>query len=151
MVIIQENDFYEDHVFSATSKFYQEFIKNFDSVRNLYNRIVDSHIDFIVNTGCYFEDMSANNIMIDSDYNEFKIIDVFSIRRVGSYTGWGGDKKYQQVDFIPLSMMVCKKLETGGLLYSEDKTLNKFLDGINRIDIKKNILNKIPVRSIRPE
>jgi hypothetical protein len=136
MVIIAANNFYEKSVFLERSESYQKFIKNFDNVNNLYNRIVDSYIDFITNTGCYFEDMSANNVMVNSDYSEFKIIDVFSI------------KKFDRlVEFNPLSIMMCKKLEEGiDVPLRLDGTLNEFLEGIDVKSFKEDTLNKIFTR-----
>ena len=104
MVISKENNFYEDEVFLKRSKAYTRLLNDFDKLSHLYNRIVDSYVDFIENTGCYFQDMSGNNILIDSDYNTFRIIDIFSIDKVA---------KNQSIVFSPAAIFMSAKLAQG--------------------------------------
>ena len=155
MVMIKENDFYEDEVFLKSSKAYTRFLNDFDKVSHLYNRIVDSYIDFIENTGCYFQDMSGNNILIDSDYNTFRIIDVFSIEKVA---------KNQSIVFSPAAIFMSAKLAAlddegkvvGNRVVScyygfhsalADPVLFKYLEGINFKKINDTILSKINIRT----
>ena len=157
MVMIKENDFYEDEVFLKSSKAYTRFLNDFDKVSHLYNRIVDSYIDFIENTGCYFQDMSGNNILIDSDYNTFRIIDVFSIEKVA---------KNQSIVFSPAAIFMSAKLAAlddegkvvGNRVVScyygfhsalADPVLFKYLEGINFKKINDTILSKIKIRSYK--
>ena len=155
MVMIKENDFYEDEVFLKSSKAYTRFLNDFDKVSHLYNRIVDSYIDFIENTGCYFQDMSGNNILIDPDYNTFRIIDVFSIEKVA---------KNQSIVFSPAAIFMSAKLAAlddegkvvGNRVVScyygfhsalADPVLFKYLEGINFKKINDTILSKINIRT----
>ena len=149
MVIIKENDFYEDEVFLKSSKTYTRFLNDFDKVSHLYNRIVDSYIDFIENTGCYFQDMSGNNILIDSDYNTFRIIDVFSIEKVATN---------QSIVFSPSAIFMSAKLARGNRVVScdyglhsapADPVLFKYMEGINFKKINDTILSKIKIRSYK--
>ena len=155
MVIIKENDFYEDEIFLKSSKAYTRFLNDFDKVSHLYNRIVDSYIDFIENTGCYFQDMSGNNILIDSDYSTFRIFDVFSIEKVA---------KNQSIVFSPAAIFMSAKLAAlddegkvvGNRVVScyygfhsalADPVLFKYLEGINFKKINDTILSKINIRT----
>ena len=159
MVMIKENDFYEDEVFLKSSKAYTRFLNDFDKVSHLYNRIVDSYIDFIENTGCYFQDMSGNNILIDSDYNTFRIIDVFSIEKVA---------KNQSIVFSPAAIFMSAKLAAlddegkvvGNRVVScyygfhsalADPVLFKYLEGINFKKINDTVLSKINIRTYNKE
>ena len=156
MVIIKENDFYEDEVFLKSSKAYTRFLNDFDKVSHLYNRIVDSYIDFIENTGCYFQDMSGNNILIDSDYNTFRIIDIFSIDKVA---------KNQSIVFSPASIFMSHKLAVklddegkvaGNRVVScyyglhstqADPVLFNYLKGIDFKKINDTVLSRINIRT----
>ena len=151
MVMIKENDFYEDEIFLKSSKAYTRFLNDFDKVSHLYNRIVDSYIDFIENTGCYFQDMSGNNILIDSDYNTFRIIDVFSIEKVA---------KNQSIVFSPAAIFMSAKLARGNRVVScdyglhsapADPVLFKYLEGINFKKINDTVLSKINIRTYNKE
>ena len=149
MIIIKENNFYEDEVFLKNSKIYTRFLNDFNKVSHLYNRIVDSYLDFIENTGCYFQDMSGNNILIDPDYNTFRIIDVFSIEKVA---------KNQSIVFSPAAIFMSAKLAMGNRVVScdyglhsapADPVLFKYLEGINFKKINDTILSKIKIRSYK--
>ena len=159
MVMIKENDFYEDEVFLKSSKAYTRFLNDFDKVSHLYNRIVDSYIDFIENTGCYFQDISGNNILIDPDYNTFRIIDVFSIEKVA---------KNQSIVFSPAAIFMSAKLAAlddegkvvGNRVVScyyglhsapADPVLFKYLEGINFKKINDTVLSKINIRTYNKE
>ena len=156
MVMIKENDFYEDEVFLKSSKAYTRFLNDFDKLSHLYNRIVDSYIDFIENTGCYFQDMSGNNILIDSDYNTFRIIDVFSIEKVA---------KNQSIVFSPaaifMSAKLANKLDDEGKVAGNrvvscyyglhstqaDPVLFNYLKGIDFKKINDTVLSRINIRT----
>ena len=149
MIIIKENNFYEDEVFLKNSKIYTRFLNDFNKVSHLYNRIVDSYLDFIENTGCYFQDMSGNNILIDPDYNTIRIIDVFSIKKVATN---------QSIVFSPSAIFMSAKLARGNRVVScdyglhsapADPVLFKYLEGINFKKINDTILSKIKIRSYK--
>ena len=156
MIIIKENNFYEDEVFLKNSKIYTRFLNDFNKVSHLYNRIVDSYLDFIENTGCYFQDMSGNNILIDSDYNTFRIIDVFSIEKVA---------KNQSIVFSPAAIFMSHKLAVklddegkvaGNRVVScyyglhstqADPVLFNYLKGIDFKKINDTVLSRINIRT----
>ena len=160
MVISKENNFYEDEVFLKRSKAYTRFLNDFDKLSHLYNRIVDSYIDFIENTGCYFQDMSGNNILIDSDYNTFRIIDIFSIDKVA---------KNQSIVFSPAAIFMSHKLAVklddegkvaGNRVVScyyglhstqADPVLFNYLKGIDFKKINDTVLSRINMRIYKKE
>ena len=156
MVISKDNNFYEDEVFLERSKAYTRLLNDFDKLSHLYNRIVDSYIDFIENTGCYFQDMSGNNILIDSDYNTFRIIDIFSIDKVA---------KNQSIVFSPAAIFMSHKLAVkldvegkvaGNRVVScyhglhsaqADPVLFNYLKGIDFKKINDTVLSRINIRT----
>ena len=156
MVISKENNFYEDEVFLKRSKAYTRLLNDFDKVSHLYNRIVDSYIDFIENTGCYFQDISGNNILIDPDYNTFRIIDIFSIDKVA---------KNQSIVFSPAAIFMSHKLAVklddegkvaGNRVVScyyglhstqADPVLFNYLKGIDFKKINDTVLSRINIRT----
>jgi len=136
LMIISKNNFYDTEVFLERSKLYKTFIGDLDRVSILYNRIVDSHISFIKNTGYYFQDMSGNNILIDSKYDKFRIIDVFSLKK---YTG-------QLIKFDPPSIIMATYIR----IYKwklRDEAMKSFLSEIDLKKIKDTIFSKIKTRT----
>jgi hypothetical protein len=139
MVIIEKNSFYDSQLFSKKSKEYADFICDLDKVTELYNKIVDSYILFIKKTGCYFNDMSGNNIMISSDFSEFKIIDVFSIKE--AHEG-------MLIFFDPMSIMSCVNIKKRNdqLYVVGDDTLSSYLSHVDLSNLDNNIFKKIKTR-----
>ena len=86
--------------------------------------------------------MSGNNILIDSTYSLFKIIDVFSLNEIESGA---------TIKFEPLSIMVCGHLcpDHHGLDFRLDRVLNSYLDEINMFRLYNDILSKIDTRTLK--
>jgi len=139
MVIIEKNSFYSPMVFLEKSKNYTNFISDYDKVSNLYNKIVDSYVDFSINTGCYFDDMSGNNIMVNSDFSEFRIIDVFSIKK--AYPN-------MSIKFDPWSIMSCVTIKREGnrVFVSGDDTLSNYLSNLDLVQLDDQVFSKIKTR-----
>jgi hypothetical protein len=144
MVIIEKNNFYDPHLFLKKSKEYSEFICDIEKVTDLYNKIVDSYIMFVKETGCYFNDMSGNNIMVNSDFSKFKIIDVFSIKK--AYRG-------MLIHFDPWSIMSCVNIrrENNQVYIVGDDTLSSYLSHVNLNELDNNVFKKIKARSFKVE
>ena len=78
-VIIRSScDYYEDLRVKQYNKY---FSKQVNCV-NYYNRVAQSHIDFMRATGWMFADRTGTNIMVDKYYKDFKIIDVMSLQPI---------------------------------------------------------------------
>ena len=144
MVIIEKNNFYDSQLFLKKSKEYAEFICDLEKVTTLYNKIVDSYIMFIEETGCYFDDMSGNNIMVNSDFSKFKIIDVFSIKKT---------QRGMLIHFDPWSIMSCVniKREKKQVYVVGDDTLSSYLSRVNLNELDSNVFKKIKPRRFKVE
>tara|TARA_R110002020_G_scaffold89143_4_gene218312 strand:- start:2480 stop:3139 length:660 start_codon:yes stop_codon:yes gene_type:complete len=144
MVIIEKNNFYDSQLFLKKSKEYAKFICDFERVSELYNKIVDSYIMFIKTTGCYFNDMSGNNIMVNFNFSEFKIIDVFSIKQA---------HKGMLIYFDPWSIMSCVNIrrENDQVYVVGDDTLSSYLSHVNLNELNSNVFKKIETRKFKVE
>tara|TARA_R100000152_G_C6740791_1_gene164584 strand:- start:185 stop:844 length:660 start_codon:yes stop_codon:yes gene_type:complete len=144
MVIIEKNNFYNSQLFLKKSKEYAKFICDLERVSELYNKIVDSYIMFIKKTGCYFNDMSGNNIMVNFDFSEFKIIDVFSIKQAC---------KGMLIHFDPWSIMSCVNIRREGdqVYVVGDDTLSSYLSHINLNELNNSVFKKIEARKFKVE
>ena len=144
MVIIEKNNFYDSKLFLKKSKEYAEFICDLEKVAALYNKIVDSYIMFIKETGCYFNDMSGNNIMVNSDFSKFKIIDVFSIKKAS---------RGMLIHFDPWSIMSCVNIrrENSQVYVVGDDTLSSYLSHIDLNELDSDVFGKIEARKFKVE
>jgi hypothetical protein len=78
-VIIRSScDYYKDLGVSQ----YNKFFKQHSNCQQYYNRIANSHIDFMKSTGWCFTDRTGTNVMVNNNYTDFKIIDVMSLAPV---------------------------------------------------------------------
>jgi len=82
LVILDVCDFYSDEVFQKAKKSYHEKLSDFSFAENLYNSIIEEYQSFYDETGLYFSDISANNILMSPDFEDFRIIDVESITKL---------------------------------------------------------------------
>jgi hypothetical protein len=81
LVIIKECNFYPREMLVAHVEKYLDFILCKDNGKQLYKRIADEMVAF-AKQGYVFEDQGANNILVNSDFTDFRIIDVQSISHV---------------------------------------------------------------------
>ena len=80
LVFIREcKSLYSDLVFQQCSTRYQEFIRWPEEVAKFYHEVADEMRAFTEATGLYFEDISGNNILVNEDFSDFRIIDVGSL------------------------------------------------------------------------
>ena len=71
--------FYDDDIIIDRSNKYNEFLLNSDKVKNMYKKISEEYNSFKESTGLIFSDMTSNNILVNSDITDFRIIDINSI------------------------------------------------------------------------
>ena len=58
-----------------------EIDPNFENNRQeLYDKVLQTYIDFHQQTNCFFRDIDPNNILVNDDFTDFKIIDVASLK-----------------------------------------------------------------------
>ena len=120
LVMIGEISFYRDDVQKRMQNRYKKYFSDPQFAKDFYNRAVDSYIDFIEKTTCYFTDMSGNNIITNDDCSEFRIVDVFSINQL---------RPGLEVAFHPQEILVSHKYKKIGW----DIVLNKFLTGCEAV------------------
>lgn len=84
LVITRNCDFYGDILTEQKSAYYNLYMEDLTRAEKLYNKIVDEYNTFVKNTGYMFWDMSSNNILINKDYTDFRIIDVSSLLPYGN-------------------------------------------------------------------
>ena len=82
LVILDVCDFYPQSVFLRHKSTYHSKLTNPEFAQKLYDQIIDEYQKFYNETGLYFSDISANNILISPDFNDFRIIDVECIDRL---------------------------------------------------------------------
>ena len=113
--------FYDESICKIVAERYVQLLNDTDKIQKLYSEICEEYNMFTTETGLYFNDRAGNNILLNSDMTDFRIIDICSID-VNQHT--------------PLSNNTCKHiLGYYSWKYVYDKYLNK-----TEVD---NLLNKI--------
>jgi hypothetical protein len=83
MVFINEcKNLYSDEVREECAQRYREFVRDPDRMCKMYVDIVYEFWRFSKATGLYFVDMSGNNILVNKDYSDYKIIDICSLDKI---------------------------------------------------------------------
>ena len=44
--------------------------------QEFYDSVINEYTEFTKNTGCYFSDVFPNNILVNEDYSDFRLIDI---------------------------------------------------------------------------
>ena len=81
LVITKNCSFYDDETISSRKEMYFDKISNPNFARGLYERIVDQYQALLDKTDYYISDMSGNNIMMNSDFSDFTLIDLISVKK----------------------------------------------------------------------
>lgn len=71
--------FYDDDTIKERSDEYNKFLLNFNKVKSMYEQIEKEYSLFKETTDLTFGDMTSNNILVNSDITDFRIIDINSI------------------------------------------------------------------------
>lgn len=80
LVIIKPNKmFYSDDVVKDRSQKYYNLLMNSKRIKKLYNCITEAYLLFEDNLELTFGDKTSNNILVNEDITDFRIIDVNSI------------------------------------------------------------------------
>jgi len=80
LVFIREcKNFYANNEFDECGVRYRAFMQKPGRAKAFYESVVCEMRSFTEHTGLYFEDISGNNILVNEDFTDFRIIDVGSI------------------------------------------------------------------------
>ena len=79
LVILEVCDFYDKESYLKHQAKYHEKISDFEFAESLYNDVMSEYQKFYNETGFYFSDISANNILISPNFDDYRIIDIESI------------------------------------------------------------------------
>ena len=75
-LIKSSNNWWGPEVFKARQEAHYNKFKNKKIAENFYQEVIDEYKKFSKATGCYFSDVFPNNILVNEDYSDFRIIDV---------------------------------------------------------------------------
>jgi len=115
LVIIHECNIYPRKVFRERSAAYREFIANRERGERFWRDCLGEFNRFAEATGCMFTDVSSNNVLVNEDISDFRIIDLFSLARM------------EGSQFInPGDLLINAKYGNPGL-YRRSKILRAFL------------------------
>lgn len=79
LVFIDECSFYPESVITEHMERYVEFMTVPENAQSFYEKVADTMIEFGKH-GYVFADQSSNNILVNKDFTDFRIIDVISIK-----------------------------------------------------------------------
>ena len=79
-LIKSSNNWWDDSVFKSRQQAYQNKFTNKKIAEDFYNSVIQEYMDFTKNTNCYFSDVFPNNILVNEDYSDFRLIDVGCLR-----------------------------------------------------------------------
>jgi|TARA_B100000315_G_scaffold255410_1_gene298670 hypothetical protein len=125
MVITENCSFYPQDTFERCSNFYDNFMSDIENIKNLYTDIISEMRNFVEITGYYFSDISSNNIIVNENFTDYRIIDVSSLKPIT-----------EKVFIEPLDLMICSHREPEFIKYV--KNLNKISSNVG--DIKGEYL-----------
>jgi len=80
LVVLDSCDFYSKEEMQHIAAKYKDFISG--DLTGFYNKVVKEFAKFTEHTGMFFSDISANNILVNHDVTDFRIIDVACIRKI---------------------------------------------------------------------
>lgn len=113
LVFIDECSFYPEEVIREHMEKYVEFMSVEENVQALYDLVADAMIGF-AGLGYVFADRSSNNILVNDDFTEVRIIDVVSIARKTTF-----------LFIVPADVLINGKFTAG--CHLSDKTLRTHL------------------------
>lgn len=123
------------------NKFKELLSKDIHFLQNYYDSIILTYQNFIDKTGFYFFDISSNNIMLHKDNFNFKIIDVFSIKKA-EFT----EKQINPLSVLLYHNIVKHSCTTEDMVKQKCTKFFQFLQG--SVDIIE-VINKISL--IKPK
>jgi hypothetical protein len=75
-LIKSSNNWWNESVFEERQKAYQKRFVDERVALKFYNSVIKEYTNFTKNTGCYFSDVFPNNILVNEDYSDFRLIDI---------------------------------------------------------------------------
>jgi len=75
-LIKSSNNWWDNSIFTKRQEAYRNRFKDENIKLDFYNSVINEYTKFTENTGCYFSDVFPNNILVNEDYSDFRLIDV---------------------------------------------------------------------------
>jgi len=75
-LIKSSNNWWDKSVFEKRQEAYYNRFTSETIAREFYDSVIHEYTEFTKNTGCYFSDVFPNNILVNEDYSDFRLIDV---------------------------------------------------------------------------
>ena len=75
-LIKSSNNWWGDEMFKLRQESYYNKFQSQNTAEHFYNKVINEYKKFTEATGCYFSDVFPNNILVNEDYSDFRIIDV---------------------------------------------------------------------------
>tara|TARA_Y100000593_G_C4322140_1_gene344401 strand:- start:8366 stop:9253 length:888 start_codon:yes stop_codon:yes gene_type:complete len=80
-LIKSSNNSYNQEEFNYRKNKHFEQFKNKSRADKFYQDVINEYKNFNIETGCYFSDVFPNNILVNEDYTDFRIIDIGCLKR----------------------------------------------------------------------
>ena len=81
LIIKSANNFYpKEYAIDLQKRFYTKFKKRSNAV-TFYNNVISKHKKIYDDLGVSFSDVAPNNIIVNKDFSDFKIIDISSLKK----------------------------------------------------------------------
>ena len=80
-LIKSSNNSYSQEEFNERRKIHFERFKDKSIADNFYQEVINEYKNFNEETGCYFSDVFPNNILVNKDYTDFRIIDIGCLKK----------------------------------------------------------------------
>ena len=75
-LIKSSNNWWDSETFKKRQEAHYNKFKNKKTAEKFYQEVINEYKKFTDSTGCYFSDVFPNNILVNEDYSDFRIIDV---------------------------------------------------------------------------
>tara|TARA_Y100001963_G_scaffold140284_1_gene207135 strand:+ start:1233 stop:2093 length:861 start_codon:yes stop_codon:yes gene_type:complete len=75
-LIKSSNNWWNESIFKERQKAYRDRFSDEREALKFYNSVIKEYTNFTKNTGCYFSDVFPNNILVNEDYSDFRLIDI---------------------------------------------------------------------------
>ena len=75
-LIKSSNNWWGDETIKQRQQAYYSKFNTKKSAENFYNEVINEYRAFSSSTRCYFSDIFPNNILVNEDYSDFRIIDI---------------------------------------------------------------------------
>lgn len=75
-LIKSSNNWWDTSVFTQRQQAYRNRFTDENIAKEFYDSVIHEYTEFTKNTGCYFSDVFPNNILVNEDYSDFRLIDI---------------------------------------------------------------------------